>query len=384
MTDGQKKQPKDNRTGLSARYLVALRAHLAETKPVNGDHAHGVGRAAVLGGIEPRGLALMHEEALIDLASSYDFLNVGNGALARAGHFLTEALIPLEVALRTTRETNRLLKQRNETLRLHAAALARVNRRLQREVERRKAGEDVVRKGKKQYQKLFLESQVMEKKLRLVTRQIISAQEAERKEISRELHDEVVQTLVGINVQLSALCQGTSVGLHTLKAKIVGTQRLVENSVTAVHRFARGLRPAVLDDLGLIPALHAYCKSLAAQKKIKIQLTAFRNLEALNSDGRTVLYRVAQEALTNVSRHAQATRVTVAITDLGKTIRMEIADNGKSFSVEKTLFAKNNKRLGLIGMKERIEMVGGGLTILSSPGAGTTVRAEVPFNRDKS
>jgi two-component system sensor histidine kinase DegS len=378
------KRPKKDHRALSARYLADLRAHLLARKPVNGDHAHGVGRAAVLGGLEPRELALIHERALVDLASSFDFLSAGNSTLARAGHFLSEAMVPLDAAQRATRDANRLLQQRNDSLRLHAASLARMNRRLQQEVSRRKAVEEAVKKGKQQYQKLFVESQVMEKKLRLVTRQIIAAQEAERKEISRELHDEVVQTLVGINVQLSALCQGTSIGLHTLKAKIIGTQRLVENSVTAVHRFARGLRPAVLDDLGLIPALHAYCKSLSAQKKVKIQLTAFRSLETLDSNGRTVLYRVAQEALTNVSRHAQATRVTVAIADLGKTVRMEIADNGKSFSVEKTLFAKNNKRLGLIGMKERIEMIGGALTILSIPGAGTTVRAEIPFNREKS
>ena len=84
-----------------------------------------------------------------------------------------------------------------------------------------------------------------------------------------------MQTLVGINVELAALGTGASLGMRTLKAKIARTQRLVETSVNAVHRFARELRPAVLDDLGLIPALHAYSKSLAARKKINIQMTAF-------------------------------------------------------------------------------------------------------------
>src|SRR5690606_20828483 len=100
-------------------------------------------------------------------------------------------------------------------------------------------------KGKEQYAALLTESQIMQGKLRQLTRQIISAQEEERKEISRELHDEVVQTLVGINVQLTALGRDAAIGLSSLRAKIVRTQRLVEHSVDAVHRFARELRPAV-------------------------------------------------------------------------------------------------------------------------------------------
>ncbi len=228
-------------------------------------------------------------------------------------------------------------------------------------------------------QKLLVESQDMQKKLRHLTHQILTAQEEERKKISRELHDEVVQTLVGINVELSALVHGNSAGARHLKDKIARTQRLVEKSVDTVHRFARQLRPAVLDDLGLIPALHVFCQNLAERKKIKIKMTAARAVEAMDSDRRTVLYRVAQEALTNVARHARATRVRLDLSKIPGAIRLEIADNGKAFPVKKTLRAKNNKRLGLVGMKERVEMVGGSLTIESVRGAGTTVRAEIPF-----
>ena len=375
---------KDARTRLSARYLAALRTHLRNKSLGNGHDAQGLGRTALASGLVTLDLAIMHEQAVFALAGSHDFANTQNGSLKRAGYFFTQALIPLEAAQHATRETNRHLQQRNETLRLHTAALANGNRLLAREITRRKAGEGVIRKGKAQYKELFLASQVMQRKLRQLTRQIISAQEEERKEISRELHDEVVQTLVGINVELAALGKGASTGLHTLKAKIARTQRLVENSVNAVHRFARELRPAVLDDLGLIPALHAYNKSLAARKKIKIQLTAFGGVEALGSAKRTVLFRVAQEALTNVARHAQATQVRMSITEISGAIRMEISDNGKSFHVEKVLSAKNHKRLGLLGMRERIEMVGGSLAIESTPGKGTTVRAEIPFTPEKT
>jgi signal transduction histidine kinase len=223
----------------------------------------------------------------------------------------------------------------------------------------------------------------MQKRLRHLTHQILTAQEQERKELSRELHDEVVQTLIGINVELSALTKRGLAGSDGLKEKIFHIQRLVENSVTAVHRFARGLRPAVLDDLGLIPALHAYCKSVAEKRQLKIQFTAFGGVEALENAERTVLYRVAQEALTNVVRHANATEVKLSIIAISNAIRMEISDNGKSFRVGNAFVGKNSKRLGLVGMNERVEMVGGTLVIESAPGHGTVVRAEIPYYPEK-
>jgi signal transduction histidine kinase len=294
----------------------------------------------------------------------------------RKTKLMTIARRRLASAQRTAHQTNRRLARRNAAL---TAAASRGNQRLIREIQRRKAGEAAVKKGQQEFRALFLESQAVQKKLRQLTRQILLAQEEERKEISRELHDGVVQTLVGINVELSTLSKGAAMSLQALRAKIARTRRLVENSVKAVHRFARELRPAVLDDLGLIPALHAYSQSLAARKKIKIQMTAFGGVEALGAAKRTALFRVAQEALTNVARHAQATQVRMSITKISGSIRMEIGDNGKTFDVRKALLAKNPKRLGLIGMRERIEMVGGRFAIGSTPGKGTTVTAEIPF-----
>ncbi len=384
MTIGNELLRKNARKQLPARYLAGLRDHLSGKSAGNGDHAQGLGREAVAGGLLTMDLALMHERALIALSPSYDFANLRSGAIKRAGYFFTQVLIPLEASYRATHVAHQHLQQINETLRLHTAALAAGNRELEQEITRRKVGEVVIREGKEKYHKLFMESQAMQKKLRQLTRQIIMAQEEERKEISRELHDEVVQTLVGINVELAALGKGASVGLHTFKEKIARTQRLVENSVNAVHRFARELRPAVLDDLGLIPALHAYSKSLAERKKLKIQMTAFGGVEALGTAKRTVLFRVAQEALTNVARHAHATQVKISITKISGAIRMEISDNGKSFQVEKVFGAKSPSRLGLMGMKERVEMVGGSLTIKSAVGMGTTVCAEIPFTPEKT
>jgi len=237
----------------------------------------------------------------------------------------------------------------------------------------------VTTKSKEEYQALFADSLVMQEKLRHLTRLIISAQEEERKNISRELHDEVVQTLIGINIELTSLRKGEG----SQPEKIIAIQRLVENSVNAVHGFARGLRPAVLDDLGLIPALHAVCKRLKAKEKLNIQMSAFSGVETLNGEARTVLFRIAQEALNNVSRHAKASHVRLNIGKFGKAIRMEVSDNGRSFSVDKFLKDKNPKRLGLVGMKERIETIGGTLARESTSGKGTVVRAEIPFIQEK-
>jgi signal transduction histidine kinase len=256
--------------------------------------------------------------------------------------------------------------------------------RLEREIARRKASELAIRKSEEKYHNLFLESQLMKDKLHQLMRQIISAQEEERKEISRELHDNIVQGLVAINIELSALGNGTAVGRHALKTKVARISRLVEHSVKAVHRFARELRPAVLDDLGLLPALNAYCKGVAARKKIKIRMTALGSVEALGSAKQTALFRVAQEALTNVVRHSGATKVSLNISEFPDAIQMEIWDNGKSFNVENVVAVKNPKRLGLLGMRERIEMVGGILKIESAPGKGTTVRAKIPLEQEKS
>lgn len=253
-----------------------------------------------------------------------------------------------------------------------------------RDIARRQAVEASLRESERTQGLLLAKSERLQAQLRILARKILTAQENERKRISRELHDDVMQMLVGINVELSVVAKGAARGAPALKSRIVRTQRLVRSSVAAVHRFARELRPAVLDDLGLIPALRAHCRNLVADKKFKIRLDVSRGVEALAGDRRTVFFRVAQEALANVVRHARASRVNLLISRIPRGFRMEIKDNGRSFDVGKTLLTGKNNRLGLIGMKERIEMVGGHLVILSVPGRGTTVRADIPFITEKT
>jgi len=364
---------------LSARYVDTLRLYLATHRAHKGTVARRLGREVLAAGLDALDLARMHERALTHLAATHDFTDASNGLIGRTGEFFAEALFPVERNHRATRESLKAMKARAALLSEGAKALAASNGKLRQEVARRKSGEAALSRGKARYQALLLESQAMQGKLRSLARQIITTQESERRMISRELHDEVVQTLVGINVQLAALNRSAASGVSTLRARITRTQRLVEKSVNAVHQFARELRPAVLDDLGLIPALHAYLKPFARRKKLRVSLTAFSGVENLSSERRTVLYRVIQEALTNIGRHANARKVDVSLREYPGGIRMEVRDDGVSFKVSDQFPGRAHQRIGLIGMRERVEMVGGTLAIESAPGAGTTVRAELPL-----
>ena len=183
---------------------------------------------------------------------------------------------------------------------------------------------------------------------------------------------------------LATLAQEATVSTRGLKGKIARTQRLVERSMIVVNRFARRLRPPLLDDLGLIPALHAQIKEFMARAQIRVRFSAIAAVERLDSERRTVLYRVAQEALTNVARHAQATQASVRISrQVDGTIRLEIHDNGQSFQVQRVMRGNGRRCLGLLGMRERVEMVGGRFSVESGPGRGTTIRAQIPFKSDR-
>ncbi len=261
--------------------------------------------------------------------------------------------------------------------RRHLEVLTTSNLKLNQEIARRQAVEDALHTTEQAQSLLLKQSLHQQEQLRGMSHQILQAQEDERKRISRELHDVIAQTLVGISVHVAALAQGTEGIPRSLQLKIARTHRLVEKSVELVHRFARELRPTVLDDLGLIPALHAHLKNFMEDTGIRVSLKVFAGIEKSSGPVRTVLYRVAQEALVNVARHANASRVEVSIQNLKGSIRLEITDNGEGFEFAATAGA-HHTRLGLLGMKERVEMIGGCFTVIASPGNPTTIRVEIP------
>ena len=369
---------KHKRTDLSRLYHAALQHYLKEGPAADMAPAHSLGRQAIAIGLETLDLARMHEVALVSLVLPSYSSSTNDGLMGRAGLFFAEAITPIEETHRGAREANIHLNQMVQALSQRTQELASSVEELKQEVVQRTAMEESLRISQQTSSQLLKKSRELQEELRLLSRQLLSAQEEERKKISRELHDVIAQTLTGINVKLATLKADTTVNTKELQSRISSTQRLVEKSVDIVHRFARELRPSVLDDLGLIPALQTYLTGYLKDTGIRVTLKAFAGIEQADGNTRTVLYRIAQEALTNVARHAQASKAEVSIHNPDGGICMEITDNGSGFAVEGKGSAKKNNRLGLLGMRERVEMIGGTFCVESAAGKGTTIRVEIP------
>jgi PAS domain S-box-containing protein len=272
-------------------------------------------------------------------------------------------------------------RKQAEAAQRRVAVLAASNQKLELEIVRRHAVEASLKQSEQQLSRLLVESSDMQEQLRQLSREVLRVQEEERKRISRELHDVIAQTLTGINVRLATLKKEAGRSTDGFERNLARTQEIVGKSVDIVHQFARELRPAVLDDLGLVPALHSFLKDFAARTGLHAHLTAFAQAEKIDIANRTVLFRVAQEALNNVARHAKASRVEVTLQKLSDRICLKIHDDGQAFNLESVLRRRGGKHLGLLGMRERLEMIGGCLHIESAPGQGTAILAQIPLNR---
>jgi signal transduction histidine kinase len=201
---------------------------------------------------------------------------------------------------------------------------------------------------------------------------VVDAQELERKRLARELHDETGQALTSILLGLKGLEEAGGKG--DLEHAVTELRELVVSTLQDVRRLAVELRPKALDDLGLVPALERLTESFREQTAIDVELEARLGDERLPADVETSLYRIAQEALTNVVKHAGATRVSIVLNRRGGVVTAVIEDDGRGFEV-----ASSADGLGLLGMRERLALLGGKLTIESSENAGTSLVAEVPL-----
>lgn len=258
------------------------------------------------------------------------------------------------------------------------------NLKLKQEVIKRQAIAKSLRQAKREQASLLKKSDRQGMHLRDLSHRILKTQEDERKRISRELHDVVVQSLVGINFQLAAMGNAPATSPQQFRQKIEHVQNLVQNSMDLVHSFARELRPSMLDDLGLVPALQTLMKHYFEETGIRVSLKVFEGVERIEAIERVTLYRVAQEALANVARHARASLAKVSILNTDGTICMTITDNGQGFATDVETLARKKGRLGMLGMKERVEMVGGTFSVRSSLGESTTVQVDFPFRDDDS
>lgn len=269
---------------------------------------------------------------------------------------------------------------RDITIRKLAEDMSSRNVKLKQEIILRQEVEEDLRANRKAQSRLLRQARIQEAQLRNLSHRLLHAQEEERKRISRELHDVIAQSLIGINVHLAVLAQGTTITQESLQQQITNTQLVVEKAVSIIHDFARDLRPTMLDDLGLIPALQMHMKSFMEETGIRVSLKASAKTDQVESSVRTVLYRIAQEALSNVASHAKASCVEVCIELINDVVHMTIKDNGQGFQVTGKGGSNKKNRLGLIGMRERAEMIRGSLNVDSAPGHPTTIHVEIPIS----
>jgi signal transduction histidine kinase len=231
---------KQKLTGLSQRYVTALRKHLKQGPRASLLPALGLGRRAVTLGLETLELARIHEQALILLELS----GGKNGFVKRAEIFFTEAISPIVETHRAARQGKIDLDRLNVTLNRRTAELAATNLQLRRGIFRRESVEAALKKSGEHYARLLKDSLHLQEGLRQLTHQVLAAQEEGRRQISHELQDEIAQTLLGINVRLLSLKQEARSNTRDLKNEIASTQRLVVKSARTVRRVARKFRNA--------------------------------------------------------------------------------------------------------------------------------------------
>lgn len=213
---------------------------------------------------------------------------------------------------------------------------------------------------------------------RLRANQIITAQEQERKRIARELHDETSQVLTSLLISLAILEE--SVTTDVAHQRITETRSLAHQTLRAIRNLSIDLRPSALDDLGLLPALRWYVKEYQHKFPIEVnfQPTGFK--KRLPPEMETALYRIIQESLTNIAKHAQAHAATITLREDADAVYATISDDGKGFDLEELQRTQDRDRgLGLIGMYERANLLDGTLSIESAPGKGTTIQFRIPL-----
>ncbi len=214
--------------------------------------------------------------------------------------------------------------------------------------------------------------------LEALSARLVHVQENERRVLSRELHDEVGQALSAALVELRNLSGESAVHADERSREHVETVKgLVENSVRVVRNMALLLRPSMLDDLGLVPALQWQAREVSKRTSMDVSVATELGSEDLSDEYKTCIYRVVQEALHNCSRHARATKVRIRVQQEPNRLSLSIQDDGEGFDVKQT------KGLGLLGIEERVASLGGKCEIHSAPGNGTIVAIELPFSNDE-
>ena len=220
--------------------------------------------------------------------------------------------------------------------------------------------------------------------LRALNQKLTEVQEAERRQLARELHDELGQALTAISINLATMLQELSpAGSPNLYDRLNESKQLADQTLEHIRELSFDLRPAMLDDLGLVSALHWYIKRCAQRVNIPIELDATELQERLPTHIETALYRIFQEALTNVMRHAHAHQVHLLLRRRGSTVIAQIEDDGCGFDMAQVLNHEMPKNgTGLLSMRERVALLGGTFNVHAEPGYGTRISIEIPLEVD--
>ena len=204
-------------------------------------------------------------------------------------------------------------------------------------------------------------------------RRVVAGQELERQRLARELHDETGQALTSILLGLKGIEEATET--EEARRSVLSVRELVVATLQDVRRLAVELRPKALDDFGLVPALERLSETFSEQADVEVHVQAVLGDERLPGEIETALYRIVQEALTNVIKHADAKTVSVTLTRQADRVAVVIEDDGRGFDPG----VQPGEGLGIVGMRERIALVGGRLSVESGAGRGTTIAVEVPL-----
>lgn len=217
--------------------------------------------------------------------------------------------------------------------------------------------------------------------MRALTERAINAHEEERKRIARQLHDDTAQSLSMLIINLERLDGLMPPDQPDVRTRLVAARELATRTLIDLRQTAYDLRPTMLDDLGLAPAIRWYARSRLEEAGVHVRLDIANEATIrLPPQLETTLYRIAQEAMTNIVRHADATTATIHLARENSQICLRIEDDGRGFDVAQTpRQAVGRQHFGLLGMRERAELVGGGVTLLSQPGRGTCLEVILPL-----
>ena len=233
---------------------------------------------------------------------------------------------------------------------------------ISRDISERKAAESELIKSRAQ--------------LRELSNYLQSVREAERTRISRELHDELGQTLTALKMELGWLKDRLPVEPTLLRTRVDRLVQIVDHSVTDLQRIASDLRPMILDELGLVSAIQWLVQNFSERSPLSIELSFEQTGVVYSKDVSTAAFRIVQEALTNIVRHSGATSARIVACHSHDGLQLEISDDGRGMDVARS----RREHLGLVGMSERAHMLGGSMDIDSAPGRGTRISVRLPLS----